>query len=140
MLSTSISKNRFKTEYNNFLNKWNISCVLNLILISIWIFNDDINQFNNILFNIALVIYIISLIYSIAGIYIYYSIKNKYIKNLKKSNQIRLNKYISKNYDSKYFQMYSLYILTLFIIFIISNYNNIDWTYFQFYFLISFFS
>ena len=110
MVNNSYSKKKFRKQYNNFLNKWNISCALNLILISIWIFTDDINQFNNILFNIALAIYIISLIYSIAGIYIYYSIKNKYIKNLKKSNQIRLNKYISKNYDSKYFQMYSLYV------------------------------
>ena len=139
MVSNSVSKNRFKNEYNKFLNKWSLSCVFNLSLLSIWYFSDNKDQYSNTFFNITLFFYIISLIYSLAGFYIYNSLKNKYVKYVNKSNQNSMNKYLSINYDGQYFKMYSIYIFALFIIIIFINYDNIDWTYFQFYFLISFF-
>lgn len=67
--------------------------------------------------------------YSLAGAYIYNSLKNKYVKNVNKSNQNSLNDYLSIKYDGQYFKMYSIYIFALFIIIIVSNYDSIDWTY-----------
>ena len=131
MVSNSISKNKFKNEYNTFLNKWLISCLFNLTLFSIWSFSDNKDQYSNTFFNIALFFCIISLIYSLAGAYIYNSLKNKYVKNVNKSNQNSLNDYLSIKYDGQYFKMYSIYIFALFIIIIVSNYDSIDWTYLQ---------